>query len=193
LPKSRYFVAKSAIVEKGAKIGEGSKIWHFSHIMAGAQIGKNCTIGQNVFVADGAKIGNKVKIQNNVSVYSGVNLQDEVFCGPSVVFTNVRKPRSSYPVHKNYVKTLVKQGATIGANATIVCGVTIGRFAFIGAGSVVTKDIADFALVYGNAAKQKGWVCRCAEILKITAKAKRCVCRKCNRKYSYTGNKLIEE
>lgn len=180
--KKKYFAAKSAIVDKGAKIGEGSQIWHFSHIMKGAQIGKNCKMGQNVLVADGAKIGNNVKIQNNVSVYSGVTLEDDVFCGPSMVFTNVKNPRALYPVNKNYEKTLVKKGATIGANATVVCGVTIGKCAFVGAGSVVTKDVSDYALVYGNPAKLQSWVCECGEKLEA-AKKEKYFCKNCSRSY----------
>jgi len=178
----KYFIDESAIVEKGVKIGIGSKVWHFTHIMKGAQIGRNCTIGQNVFIADGAKIGNNVKIQNNVSVYSGVTLEDDVFCGPSMVFTNVKKPRSTYPVNKSYVKTLVKTGATIGANATIMCGVTIGRYAFVGAGSVVTKDVSEYALVYGNPAKLQGWACECGEKLEAVKKEKY-FCKKCSKNY----------
>jgi len=182
LSKIKYFIDKSAIVEKGAKIGMGSKVWHFAHIMKGAKIGRNCTMGQNVFIAGGAKIGNNVKIQNNVSIYSGVTLEDNVFCGPSVVFTNVIRPRSSYPVNKKYIKTLVKTGATIGANATIVCGVTIGRHAFVGAGSVITKAVSDYALVYGNPAKLQGLVCECGEKLEMIKKEKY-FCKKCRKDY----------
>jgi UDP-2-acetamido-3-amino-2,3-dideoxy-glucuronate N-acetyltransferase len=182
LSKNKYFTVKGAVIDKCAKVGEGSRVWHFSHIMKGAQVGKNCKIGQNVFIADGAKIGNNVKIQNNVSIYSGVTLEDNVFCGPSVVFTNVRRPRSSYPVNKNYIKTLVKTGTTIGANATIVCGVTIGRYAFVGAGSVVTKDVSSYALVYGNPAKLQGWVCECGEKLE-RVKNEKYFCRKCKKDY----------
>lgn len=185
----KYFIDKTAIVEKGACIGQGSKIWHFSHIMKGAEIGKNCIIGQNVFIADDVKIGNGVKIQNNVSIYSGVTLEDGVFCGPSAVFTNVKNPRSLYPVNKHYEKTLVRNGATIGANATIVCGVIIGRHSFVGAGSVVTKNVCDFALVYGNPAKQNGWVCECGSRLA----GNNYVCAKCKRKYTVIKNRLIEK
>jgi UDP-2-acetamido-3-amino-2,3-dideoxy-glucuronate N-acetyltransferase len=184
LPKKKYFVSKTAIVEKNAIIGEGTQIWHFSHVMKGAQIGKNCKLGQNVFVADGAEIGNEVKIQNNVSVYSGVILEDGVFCGPSVAFTNVKNPRSFFPVNKRYENTYIMRGATIGANATIVCGVTIGQYAFIGAGSVVTKDIPDFSLVYGNPAKLRGRICECGYKLKLVKKGTH-FCKKCNKRYFF--------
>lgn len=192
MSKKKYFVSKTAIVEKSAVIGEGTQIWHFSHVMKGAQIGKNCKLGQNTFVADGAIIGNDVKIQNNVSVYSGITLKDGVFCGPSAVFTNVKTPRSLYPVYKKYAKTLVKTGASIGANATIICGVTIGRHAFIGAGSVVTKDVPDFSLVYGNPAKFQGWICQCGQKL-IKVKNNNYICKKCKQKYILAKNLLIRK
>lgn len=153
-----YFKHETAIVDAGATIGKDTKIWHFTHIMPQAIIGNNCIIGQNVFIANNVTIGNNVKIQNNISVYEGVELQDDVFVGPSVVFTNVKSPRSEYPVDGNYIKTRVKKGATIGANSTIVCGITIGNYALIGAGSVVTKDVPPFALVYGNPATIQGTV-----------------------------------
>ena len=191
MAKPKYFIAKGAVVDKGAKIGKDSKVWHFSHIMAGTQIGENCTIGQNVFIADNTKIGNNVKIQNNVSIYSGITLEDGVFCGPSAVFTNVKNPRSLFPVNKNYAKTLVMKGATIGANATIVCGITIGKFSFVGAGSVVTKNISDFALVYGNPAEFHGWMCKCGQRVKKSGKDNY-VCQKCKRRYKLIRNRLTE-
>lgn len=186
-----HYKNNKAIVDRGAKVGRGTKIWHFSHIMKGAKIGKDCVIGQNVFIAGGTNIGNNVKIQNNVSVYSGVTLSDGVFCGPSVVFTNVSRPRSLFPVHKNYEKTFVGEEATIGANATIVCGIDIGRRAFIGAGSVVTKDIPEYALVYGNPAELKGWVCKCGKALK-SVKSGFMKCRRCKARYHKKGNRLSE-
>jgi UDP-2-acetamido-3-amino-2,3-dideoxy-glucuronate N-acetyltransferase len=163
-----FFAHPSAIVDEGSEIGEGTKIWHFSHIMEDSQIGQKCILGQNVFVASGVRIGNNVKIQNNVSLYTGVELEDDVFCGPSMVFTNVMTPRSAINRKSEYRRTLVKQGATIGANATVVCGVTIGRNAFVGAGAVVTADVPDHALVMGVPARQVGWVCRCGIRLQVS-------------------------
>jgi UDP-2-acetamido-3-amino-2,3-dideoxy-glucuronate N-acetyltransferase len=156
----KHFVHPTAVVDDNVEIGEGTKIWHFSHIQSGARIGKKCTLGQNVNVANNVPIGNFVKIQNNVSVYEGVILEDYVFCGPSMVFTNIEVPRSKYPQvgAEFYIETRVKEGASLGANSTIVCGHSIGRFAFIGAGAVVTKDIPDFALVVGNPARIVGWM-----------------------------------
>ena len=154
----QYTAHGSAIIDNGATIGKGSKIWHFSHVCGGAVIGQCCSLGQNVFISNDVVIGNNVKIQNNVSVYDGVTLEDDVFCGPSMVFTNVYNPRSHIVRKSEYRKTLVKKGATIGANATIVCGVTIGEFAFIGAGAVVTKNVPAYALIVGNPAKQIGWM-----------------------------------
>ena len=153
-----YFVHESSCIDNGVEIGEGTKIWHFCHIMSGAEIGKNCSIGQNVNVSSRAVIGNGVKIQNNVSVYDDVFIEDDVFCGPSCVFTNVINPRAFVERKNEYKKTIVKKGASIGANATIVCGVTIGEYALIGAGSVVTKDVPAYALVYGNPARVHGTV-----------------------------------
>lgn len=158
MDKSNYYKHESAVVDLGAHIGEGTKVWHFCHIMPEAKIGKNCILGQNCFVANGVSLGNKVKVQNNVSIYEGVVCEDEVFLGPSMVFTNVINPRSAIERKEEFKKTLVKQGATIGANATIICGVTIGAYAMIGAGAVVTKDVPDYALVVGNPAVQIGSV-----------------------------------
>jgi len=155
-----YFVHESSYVDEGAEIGEGTKIWHFSHVMKGARIGKRSIIGQNVNVDGGTIIGSNVKIQNNVSVYTGSVIEDDVFLGPSCVLTNVTNPRSQVNRHSLYETTRLRRGCTIGANATIVCGTTIGRYAFVGAGSVVTKDVADFALVVGNPARQMGWMSR---------------------------------
>lgn len=184
-----YFVHESAYVDEGAKIGKGTKIWHFSHVMAGAEIGENCAIGQNVFIGPNVKIGNNVKIQNNVSVYEGVILEDYVFCGPSCVFTNVKTPRSAFPRnHEDYIPTVVKYGATIGANATIVCGVTIGEWAFVAAGAVVTKDVPPYALVAGVPAKIIGWACRCGVPLQFTDEYAQCA--DCGRRYRKVGNQV---
>jgi UDP-2-acetamido-3-amino-2,3-dideoxy-glucuronate N-acetyltransferase len=158
---SNVFVHESAYVDDGAEIGEGTKIWHFSHIMPGARIGRACNIGQNVVISPDVSIGNNVKIQNNVSVYTGVVLEDDVFCGPSMVFTNVINPRSHVSRKHEYQKTVVGRGASLGANCTIVCGHNVGRYAFVGAGAVVTKDIPDYALVVGNPGRVVGWVCQC--------------------------------
>jgi UDP-2-acetamido-3-amino-2,3-dideoxy-glucuronate N-acetyltransferase len=155
----------SAIVDAGARIGAGSHVWHFAHVCAGARIGTGCSLGQGVFVANDVVVGDNVKIQNNVSVYDAVTLEDDVFCGPSMVFTNVHNPRAAVPRKHAYRKTLVKRGATLGANCTIVCGTTIGRYAFVGAGAVVSRDVADFALVVGVPAKRIGWVGRHGERL----------------------------
>lgn len=155
------FVHESAYVDEGAEIGDGTKVWHFSHIMSGSRIGRACNIGQNVVVSSGVTIGNNVKIQNNVSVYTGVVLEDDVFCGPSMVFTNVINPRSHVSRRHEYQKTLVGRGASLGANCTVVCGHDIGRYALIGAGAVVTKNVPDYALVIGNPGRVVGWVCQC--------------------------------
>lgn len=155
-----YFVHESAYVDAPCEIGDGTKVWHFCHIMSGAKLGRNCNLGQNVLVGSDVVIGNNVKIQNNVSVYTGVELEDDVFCGPSCVFTNVINPRSQVNRRSQYQRTLVRRGATIGANATIVCGATIGRYAFLGAGAVVRGDVPDYALMLGVPARQKGWMSR---------------------------------
>jgi UDP-2-acetamido-3-amino-2,3-dideoxy-glucuronate N-acetyltransferase len=157
---SNVFVHESAYVDEPADIGAGTKIWHFCHVMSGSRLGERCILGQNVFIANGVVVGNNVKIQNNVSLYTGVQIEDDVFCGPSCVFTNVMNPRSQILRHDEYRNTLVRRGATIGANATIVCGVTIGRYAFIAAGALVRTDVHDYALMAGVPAKQKGWMSR---------------------------------
>src|SRR5712664_3311003 len=162
---SEYFAHESSYVDDGAVIGKGTKIWHFSHVMPGAVIGERCNLGQNVVVMPGTKIGNNVKIQNNVSIYEGVELEDDVFCGPSCVFTNVMNPRSHVPRKNEYRRTLVKRGGSIGANATIVCGVTLGEYAFIGAGAVVTADVPAYGLMVGVPARRVGWMCQGGERL----------------------------
>jgi UDP-2-acetamido-3-amino-2,3-dideoxy-glucuronate N-acetyltransferase len=153
-----YFAHETAVVDQGCFIGKGTKIWHFSHIMSGSEIGENCNIGQNVVISPGVRLGRNVKVQNNISVYTGVICEDDVFLGPSMVFTNIINPRSAIIRKDSYIKTIVEKGATIGANATIICGNRIGRYSFIGAGSVVTKDVKPYALVLGNPAKQTGWM-----------------------------------
>ena len=184
-----YFVHESSYVDDNVEIGENTKIWHFCHVQSGAKIGKNCSLGQNVNVSNNVVIGNGVKVQNNVSIYEGVEIEDHVFCGPSCVFTNDLTPRAKYPKgHENYKKTLVKEGASIGANATVVCGHTVGKWALIGAGAVVTSNVRDHALMLGVPAKQKGWVCECGEIL-----PQNFVCKSCNRKYTLNENGLEEQ
>lgn len=184
-----YFVHESAYVDEDVSIGEGTSIWYFSHIQKGAQIGKNCTIGQNVNIGNNVIIGSNVKIQNNVSVYEGVELEDYVFCGPSMVFTNIKSPRCKYPQKGSayYEKTLVKEGASIGANATIVCGHTIGKHALIAAGAVVTSDVPDYALMAGVPAKRKGWVCECGKQLREGLS-----CKNCGRTYKEENETLKE-
>ncbi len=162
---NKPFIHESAFIDAGAKIGEGTKIWHFTHVMATAEIGENCVLGQNVFVGNKAKLGNNVKVQNNVSLYEGVVCEDDVFLGPSMVFTNVINPRSSVNRKEEFKKTLVKKGVSIGANATIVCGITLGEYCFVGAGAVVTKDVKPFALMVGVPARHKGWVSKSGAIL----------------------------
>lgn len=159
------FLHETVAVDLPCEIGAGTRIWHFAHVLAGARIGRNCSLGQNVMVANGVSVGDGCKIQNNVSLYTGVALEDFVFCGPSIVFTNVLHPRAEVPRKDEYAPTLVKRGATLGANATIVCGRTIGEYAFVGAGAVVNRDVPPYALVVGTPAKQVGWACRCGETL----------------------------
>jgi len=179
-PSVSYFAHPTAIIDRGAKIGSGTRIWHWVHIGPNAEIGTNCSLGQNVYVGQ-AKIGNNVKIQNNVSVFDAVVLEDDVFCGPSMVFTNVINPRSHIVRKHEYKPTLVKRGATIGANAVLVCGIEIGSYAMIGAGAVVTRDVPDYALVMGNPARRMGWTCRCGVRLEIS-NARAC-CRACDSHY----------
>ena len=183
---SDYFVHESSYVDESAVVGNDTKIWHFSHVMSGARIGERCSIGQNVNVGGRAVIGNGVKVQNNVSIYDDVIIEDDVFCGPSCVFTNVINPRAFVERKDEYKTTLVKKGASIGANATIVCGVTLGRYCFVGAGSVVTKDVPDYALVYGSPAKQHGWICECGEKL-----GKDKSCSSCGKVYNEKTGTLV--
>ncbi|WP_462248255.1 acyltransferase [Ekhidna sp.] len=171
LPHRNIFVHKSAIIDEGCEIGDGTKIWHFSHVMTNASIGENCSLGQNVFIMSNVKIGDNVKIQNNVSVYDGVICEDDVFIGPSAVFTNVINPRSRVNRKKEFAKTIVRKGATIGANATIICGNTIGAYSLIGAGTVVTKEVKNYALIVGNPGAQVGWVSEKGHKLNFNSKS----------------------
>lgn len=187
-----YFVHPSSCVDEGAEIGSGTKIWHFCHVMPRARIGRNCNLGQNVFVASDVTIGNNVKIQNNVSLYTGVVIEDDAFLGPSMVFTNVINPRSHVSRREEYQATHVKRGASVGANATILCGVTLGQYCFIGAGALVSKDVPDYALVYGNPARIRGWMCQCG--IKLSLKADEtdgeATCKNCQDRYVKRGGVL---
>ncbi len=182
------FIHESSYIDPAVPIGEGTRIWHFCHVMSGASIGRNCNLGQNVVVSPGVRLGNGVKVQNNVSVYSGVVCEDDVFLGPSMVFTNVINPRAFISRKEEFKPTVIKKGASIGANATLVCGNTIGEYAMVGAGSVVSSDVPDYALVYGNPARQHGWICRCGEMLVV--QDDRGECAICGSDYRLSGNRL---
>jgi UDP-2-acetamido-3-amino-2,3-dideoxy-glucuronate N-acetyltransferase len=194
---SVYFAHPSSYIDDGAEIGAGTKIWHFSHVMAGARIGQRCNIGQNVVVSPQVVVGNHVKIQNNVSLYTGVIVEDDAFLGPSMVFTNVVNPRSHVSRKDEYRTTRVCQGASIGANATIVCGVTLGRYCFVGAGSVVTKDVPDYALVYGSPARLRGWMCQCGIQIEFqpadAAGRETATCPSCGDRYVKRGQVVTPE
>jgi len=182
---------ESCCIDDGSCIGAGTQIWHFTHVMSGAIIGRRCTIGQNVMIASGAVVGDGVKIQNNVSVYAGVTLEDDVFCGPSVVFTNVSTPRSAISRRSEYVATRVCRGATLGANSTIVCGHVIGAYAFVGAGAVVTRDVPEYALVVGNPARRIGWMCECGIRLDRFPASGRVVCANCRKAFGINSAKDV--
>jgi UDP-2-acetamido-3-amino-2,3-dideoxy-glucuronate N-acetyltransferase len=182
---AKPFIHESAYVDDGATIGVGTKIWHFCHIMPGAVIGDRCSLGQNVVVMNGTRVGNNCKIQNNVSIYEGVELEDDVFCGPSMVFTNVINPRSQVSRKNEYRRTLVRRGTSIGANATIVCGITLGEYSFIGAGAVVTHDVLDYALMVGVPARRVGWMCQCGERLPDSGEGR---CEACSITYESTAD-----
>lgn len=187
-----FFAHPSAIIEPGARLGADTQVWHFCHVSAGVEIGRGCSLGQNVYVAPGVKIGDGVRIQNNVSIYTGVVLEDYVFCGPSMVFTNVKRPRAAFPLEspREFATTRIRYGATIGANATVICGVTVGQWAFVAAGAVVTRDVADYAESAGLPARQTGWVCRCAEPLSVDSTG--AICRVCQRSYGLVDTARLE-
>lgn len=186
------FIHPTAVVDEGAEIGTGTKVWHFSHISSGAKIGHNVNIGQNVYIAPTAMIGNGVKIQNNVSIYDGVVVEDLAFLGPSCVFTNIRTPRSQFPRKDRYEKTCVGRGATIGANATIICGTALGKYSLVAAGAVVTKDVADFAVVMGSPARPTGWVCMCGVSIDFD-RSEYAVCPECTRQYRKQNDAVQHE
>jgi UDP-2-acetamido-3-amino-2,3-dideoxy-glucuronate N-acetyltransferase len=187
-----YFAHESCYIDDGCAIGDDTKIWHFTHVMPGARIGARCNIGQNVVVSPDVVVGNNVKVQNNVSLYTGVTLEDDVFCGPSMVFTNVVNPRSHVSRKHEYKRTLVRHGATIGANATVVCGHTIGRYAFVGAGTVVTKNVPDYALVVGNPGRVTGWMCECGVKLAVGPRPPvDAACRSCGTRFLSRGGILV--
>jgi UDP-2-acetamido-3-amino-2,3-dideoxy-glucuronate N-acetyltransferase len=185
-----YFVHPSSFIDEPVTIGEGTRIWYFCHILPHSSIGRNCNLGQNCMVGSNVRIGDGVKVQNNVSIYDGVELEDEVFCGPSMVFTNVINPRAFLERKHEFKKTLVRRGATLGANCTVVCGVTVGRYALVGAGAVVTRDVPDYALVLGVPAQRRGWVCRCGVTLDEAQSGMTLVCRGCGQKYRSEGESL---
>jgi UDP-2-acetamido-3-amino-2,3-dideoxy-glucuronate N-acetyltransferase len=190
-----YFVHDSSCVDAGAQIGTGTKIWHFCHVMSSAKIGERCNIGQNVFIAADVSIGNNVKIQNNISLYTGVIVEDDAFLGPSMVFTNVINPRSHVNRKDEYKTTLVRKGVSIGANATILCGITLGQYCFVGAGAVVTHDVPDYALVYGSPARIKGWMCQCGTELNFFACLDHevAICETCGQHYTKVGATVSNE
>jgi UDP-2-acetamido-3-amino-2,3-dideoxy-glucuronate N-acetyltransferase len=193
-PEKSYFAHDTAVIDEPCQIGAGTRIWHFSHIMKDCVIGAGCNIGQNVVVSPQCRIGNNVKIQNNVSVYTGVILEDDVFCGPSMVFTNVINPRSFIERKSEFRETLVRRGASIGANSTIVCGVTLGAYCLVGAGAVVTKDVPDYSIVYGNPARLHGWACYCGATLRMQVSepvAEQSICDACGRSFRRDGTVVL--
>lgn len=189
MAENRYFVHPSSYVDEGVTIGDNTKVWHFCHIQKGATLGADCSLGQNVNIGNNVRIGNGVRVQNNVSIYEGVEIEDNVFCGPSCVFTNVTTPRAHFPVHGVYARTLIREGASLGANSTVVCGHTVGRGALIAAGAVVTRDVKDYALMAGVPARQIGWVCECGK--RLDDATLECGC---GRRYELTPtNELIKK